>query len=155
MIKINTRDFGEIEIEEDKIFDFPVGLFAFEDAKRFALINPLGENVYPMWLQCTDSISPCFIVFDPTTIDENYRVSLTPIEENQLKIKENTKVRCLCIAKVPEDYRNTTVNMKSPIIVNIEQKIAMQVILPHEYPFRYPIYQSPELDAEAAEVEVV
>jgi flagellar assembly factor FliW len=34
----------------------------------------------------------------------------------------------------------TTVNMKSPIILNKEHKIAAQVILPLNYQFKLPIY---------------
>lgn len=147
MVKINTRDFGEIEVSEESIFDFPNGVFAFEDAKRFALISPLGENVYPMWLQSMTDISPCFIVFDPTIIDGGYTVSLNKSEEALLRINENSKTRCLVIAKVPQDYKQTTVNMKSPIIINTDEKLAAQVILPNDYQFRLPIYLSEKTEA--------
>ncbi|MCL2634424.1 MAG: flagellar assembly protein FliW [Oscillospiraceae bacterium] len=140
MIKINTRDFGEIEVNEDDIFTFPTGVFAFEETRHFALFSPLGEDVYPKWLQSTDAITPCFIVFDPTIIAEDYATSLNPAEETLLKIKDGSEVRLLVIATVPEDYKKTTVNMKSPIIINVKEKLAAQVILPNNYEFRLPIY---------------
>lgn len=142
MIKIVTRDFGEIEVSEEQIISFPNGVYAFDDAKHFALISPLGENVYPMWLQCTDDISPCFIVFDPRMIYENYKIELTESEKALLKLTDGSEIRALCTAKVPENYKETTVNMKSPIIVNSRERIATQVILPEDYPFRLPIYKS-------------
>lgn len=147
MVKINTRDFGEIEISEENIFDFPNGVFAFEDAKKFALISPLGDNVYPMWLQSLSDISPCFIVFDPMLIDGQYSVTLNKSEEALLKMNESSKTRCLVIAKVPADYKQTTVNMKSPIIINTDEKLAAQVILPNDYQFRLPIYLSEKAEA--------
>lgn len=147
MIKIVTRDFGELEVGEEQIISFPSGVYAFEEAKHFALISPLGDNVYPMWLQCTDNISPCFIVFDPRLICSDYEINLTESEKSLLKLQSDSDIRALCTAKVPEDYRETTVNMKSPIIINTRERIATQVILPADYPFRLPIYKS-EKEAE-------
>lgn len=139
-MEIMTRDFGLINVEEDKIFNFPTGIFAFEDCRQFALISPLGENVYPMWLQSTENVTPCFIVFDPATIDGAYRITLNSSEKKLLKINDDTNIRCLSIAVVPEDYKKTTVNMKCPIVINADERIAAQVILPEKYEIRLPIY---------------
>ena len=139
-MEIMTRDFGLINVEEDKIFNFPSGIFAFEDCRQFALISPLGENVYPMWLQSTENVTPCFIVFNPETIDGAYRITLNSSEKKLLKINDDTNIRCLSIAVVPEDYKKTTVNMKCPIVINTDERIAAQVILPEKYEIRLPIY---------------
>ena len=139
---INTRDFGKIEINEAQVYEFPTGVFAFEDVRRFALINPLGEDVYPMWLQSAEDITPCFVVFDPTIIDAEYSVTLSKSERALLEINDDTNLRYLVIAKVPEDFRQTTVNMKSPIVINCDNNLAAQFILPQDYPFRLPIYST-------------
>ena len=47
-MKIETRDFGTMEISEEQILEFPNGIYAFEDAKRFALIE-LEKGHYPAW----------------------------------------------------------------------------------------------------------
>ncbi|MDR2532164.1 MAG: flagellar assembly protein FliW [Oscillospiraceae bacterium] len=148
LVKLNTRDFGEIEIAEENIFEFPNGVFAFEDVRHFALISPLGEDVYPKWLQSADALIPCFVVFDPTIIDGNYQVALTESEKALLDIKDDTNLRYLVIAKVPENFRETTVNMKSPIVINSDLNTAAQFILPHDYTFRLPIYKA-EVSIEA------
>ncbi|MBQ8903812.1 MAG: flagellar assembly protein FliW [Oscillospiraceae bacterium] len=145
-MKINTRDFGETEISESAVFSFPNGVFAFEDDRKFALLSPLGDDTYPMWLQSMDRPELCFIVFDPSLIDESYQVTLNPGEKRILNLKEGDEIRCLAIAKVPEDFRQTTVNMKSPIVINPETNTALQVILPLDYPFRHPIYESGEVE---------
>lgn len=72
-MKIITRDFGEQEIEEDKIITFPEGIIGFENVKRYALLSPLGDGVFPMWLQAVDSKEPCFVVYDPMVIYSDYR----------------------------------------------------------------------------------
>ena len=105
MIKINTRDFGETEVNESAVFSFPNGVFAFEDDRNFALLSPLGDDTYPMWLQSMDHQELCFIVFDPSLIDDEYQVSLNPGEKRILNLKDGDEIRCLAIAKVPEDFR--------------------------------------------------
>ncbi len=146
MITIDTRDFGEKEIEEKCVLDFPNGLFAFEDDKRFAVLSPLGEDTYPMWLQSLDHTELCFIVFDPTAIDSAYNVTLSESEKRLLHVKTGDPIRCLTIAKIPENFRETTVNMKSPIVINPANNTALQVILPHDYPFRHRIFAAEEVE---------
>jgi len=156
---INTRDFGMLEVDDENIITFAVGPFAFEDAKDFALISPLGEEAYPKWLQCVDSLAPCFIVFDPEVIDDededfveemksDFFDCVSQNELHRLKIDEdsadNNDIRILVIATVPDDFKKTTVNLKAPIIINVEENLAAQVILSEEYTFRYPLYQDEE-----------
>ena len=138
---IASRDFGEVEVKEEQLVHFPNGIYAFEEAKNYALITPLGDSTFPMWLQCVDDVSPCFIVFDPALISTDYEVSLSPDEKTLLKITDDRDITALCIAKVPADYRDTTVNMKSPLIVNKKERLGMQIILPSDYPFRLPLYR--------------
>ena len=116
-MEIMTRDFGKVNVDESKIFNFPSGLFAFEECRQFALLSPLGDGVYPMWLQSTENVTPCFIVFDPAIIDGAYKITLNSSEKKLLKIDDSSNVRCLSIAVVPEDYKKTTVNMKCPIVI--------------------------------------
>ena len=139
-MEIMTRDFGKVNVDESKIFNFPSGLFAFEECRQFALLSPLGDGVYPMWLQSTENVTPCFIVFDPAIIDGAYKITLNSSEKKLLKIDDSSNVRCLSIAVVPEDYKKTTVNMKCPIVINSDENLAAQVILPEKYEIRLPIY---------------
>ena len=73
---IKTRDFGEEEISEEVMIDFPNGVYAFEENHRFVLLSPCGENKYPMWLQSVDDQNLCFIVFDPREFVPDYSVEL-------------------------------------------------------------------------------
>ncbi|MBO6301182.1 MAG: flagellar assembly protein FliW [Ruminiclostridium sp.] len=144
-MNIETRDFGTIEVKEEDIYDFPNGLYAFEENKRFALLSPLGEGVFPMWLQSLDDPSLCFIVFNPVLIDGGFTVVLADNERSQLGLGDNDDAAALVIAKVPADYKHTTVNMKSPIVINKSAHRAIQVILPLDYPFRMPVYDQREV----------
>ena len=155
---INTRDFGEIEVSKDELITFPDGIFAFEQEREFALISPLNtedEDVYPKWLQSANDLAPCFIVFDPTVVDANYTVTLERAEQKLLKLDSDSadinSVTVLVIATVPDDFAKTTLNMKAPIVINRENNLATQVILPADYDFKHPLYIEDEELEEAGE----
>lgn len=138
---INTRDFGEQEIAEDKIINFPNGIYAFEDQHRFVMLSPLGNDVFPAWLQSLDNENLCFIVFDPEQLVKDY--SVTADEEITAAIENDreTSIRYLSLAVVPEEYKNTTVNLKSPIMINVNKMLAAQVIASEDYPIKFPIFK--------------
>lgn len=136
-----------MEVGEEQILEFPNGIYAFEDARRFALIE-LEKGQFPAWLQCIDSIKPCFIVFDPWLICKDYEITLNSGEKAMLEVGDKTNLQVLCIARVPEDFKETTVNLKSPIVINMDTKKAMQIILPTNYPYRQPIFKNTETEKE-------
>ena len=138
MKKIITRDFGEIEFNENEILLFPNGLYAFEEEHEFVLISEEAlENIY--WLQSVNTPNLCFIVFDSSAIVADY----SPIfEEDCLKIidAEKNDLKYLLISVIKEDYTKSTVNLKSPIAVNEKNKKCMQIICNNDdYEVKHPI----------------
>lgn len=137
---IKTRDFGEEEISEKVIIDFPNGVYAFEENKRFVLLSPCGEDKYPMWLQSVDNPNLCFIVFDPREFVPDYSVELDK-ETKELLKADGAELDLLCMAVVPDEYINTTLNLKSPIVINSEVKKGVQVIAAENYPLKFPAFK--------------
>ena len=43
-MKVNTKLFGEIEIDEDKILTFDAGIVGFPDLTRFALMHDESDT---------------------------------------------------------------------------------------------------------------
>ncbi|MCL2754520.1 MAG: flagellar assembly protein FliW [Oscillospiraceae bacterium] len=137
---IITRDFGEVEIAQEEILTFPAGLFAFEDLRQFVLLSPLGEDVFPKWLQSTTGSAPCFIVFDPNVVCADYAVILENADERLLRAHSPDTLSILVLATVPEDFTKTTLNLRAPIVINTENNLAAQVILA-DYEFKHPLYK--------------
>lgn len=138
-MKIVTRDFGEVEIDESTIITIPKGIIGFEDSKRYTLLSPLGEDTFPMWLQAVDKAEPCFVVYDPWQIYPDYQFEIDDEMQSELKVQEGDGVRLLAVAIVPDDYKKTTINLRCPIIINTKNNVAGQTIL-EDYEFKYPVY---------------
>lgn len=141
---IKTRDFNEVSITEESIINFPEGLYGFEDHRKFALIAPSGENKFPMWLQSIDELNPCFIVFDPLSVKDDYGVDISPREQEILELEDKDDIRCVVIAVIPDDYTKATVNLKCPVLINIKKNIGMQIILDDELSIREPLFKKKE-----------
>lgn len=138
-MKIDTRDFGTIEIDDKTVIGMPDGIIGFENTKKYTLISPLGDGVFPMWLQSVEDKEPCFVVYDPMQIYPDYRFEISDEEQELLKIDGDTPYRCLAVAIVPENYRQTTINLRCPIVINTRDNIAAQVIL-DDFDFKCPVY---------------
>jgi flagellar assembly factor FliW len=136
---LKTRDFGEVEIFEENIINFPEGVFSFEQNTQFTVLSPFGVEKYPMWLQSTQNGNLCFIVYDPFELVVNYEPDEAQLER-ELGIGEDTNVLFLAIAVIPEDHRKTIVNLKSPIVINLDTKTGKQVVWDADYPVRFPIF---------------
>lgn len=138
---VNTRDFGEQEIAEDNILNFPNGIYAFEDQHRFVMFSPLGNDVFPAWLQSLDNESLCFIVFDPEQLVKDYSVTADAESAAAIEKESGTSVRYLSLAVVPEEYKNTTIYLISPIMINADKMLAAQVIAAEDYPIKFPVFK--------------
>jgi len=139
-MKINTKDFGELTIEESEVIFFPKGLFAFEEVKEFVLIEM--DGYLQKWLQAVNDANPRLIVLNPSDILEGYEPHIPDEVLRELKIGKNDKYSIYVVAVIPENIKNMTVNLKSPIIVNYEKRLAAQGILEKEdLPIRYRVFQ--------------
>lgn len=93
-----------------------------------------------MWLQSVDNPNLCFIVFDPREFVPDYSVELDK-ETKELLKADGAELDLLCMAVVPDEYINTTLNLKSPIVINSEAKKGVQVIAAENYPLKFPAFK--------------
>lgn len=138
-MKINTRDFGEVEIDENDIITFVQPIYGFEDLTRYVFL--IYEEVSPhfVWLQSLEDIEVCFLLADPGVIDVKYEPAIPCGLQSELG--EGEVISWLVVA-IPAQFKDATVNLKSPIIVNTSRRNAAQVILDNDFPLRYPLLPS-------------
>lgn len=141
-MKLETRHFGTIEIDEKKILDFPEGLPGFENVKKFILLGKLEEESPFQWLQSVDSPELAFVVIDPRLIKPDYIVDVDDNEAEILEVKDTNNVLVYSIVVVPEDITAMTANLKAPVLINTENNKGKQMINRNdEYPLKYYIIE--------------
>lgn len=141
---IQTKAFGRVEITDDKIITFPGGIIGFPDMKRFTLLHDeeRGVSAGIRWLQSLDEPGFAMTVLDPLIVKEDYNPEID--DELLAGIGEVTPDNLLVLVtvRVPSDLKQMSVNLQGPIIINVEERRACQIIVDADtYPVRFPIYE--------------
>ncbi len=140
---VNTKVFGEIEVDESKFLIFEDGILGFPDLKRFMLIHDeesSGDNLIS-WMQSIDEPGFAMPVIDPLRVCEDYNPE---VEDELLKslgdIMEE-ELLVLTTVTVTSEIEKMTSNLKAPFIINAKNLKACQIILDDDkYLIKYPIY---------------
>lgn len=141
MTTVQTRLFGEINIEDDKVIEFEDGIVGFPDLKKFALINDIDkEQISIMWLQSFDEPGLALTVVDPTSIEEDYNPEVNDELLKGLGQLNPFNTYVLTTITVPEDITKMSINLKAPIIINSDTNKACQIIVEGDYEVKHAIY---------------
>lgn len=140
-MKLVTKLFGEIEISEEKIITFGNGIIGFSDLKKFTLVyDEENQGAAISWLQSLDEPAFAIPVMNPLLIKESYDPF---IDDELLKplgeiTPENSYV--LVTVTVPKEIKELSVNLKAPIVINVDEKKGSQIIVEDNFPVKYLIY---------------
>jgi flagellar assembly factor FliW len=119
---IKTREFGDIAIEPQYIFNFPSGILGFETLKEFVLVSV--EDTAPFkWLISIQQPEIGFILLSPWLADQEF---------NPGRSIDISNSAVFVIIKLEKDRGVMTANMKAPIVLDAENNIGEQVILPSD-----------------------
>ncbi|NLL75891.1 MAG: flagellar assembly protein FliW [Clostridiales bacterium] len=139
---IQTKVFGEITIDDDKIITFPKGIVGFPELTEFAMVHDKEAGAGSIhWLQSLQEPAFAMPVMDPLLVKEDYNPE---VEEEWMKPLGELKPEELLVlvtVTVPQDLTKMTVNLKGPIVINAAERKACQVIIEgDEFQVKYPIY---------------
>ncbi len=126
-MKIQSKPYGEIEIDRDKIVTVKGGLFGFEDKEEYVIIGRESEQPFE-WLQAINDPDLAFVVVPPNLIRPDYELSVLPEDLNQIEADSVDDLMLYSIVVVPENPDEMTINFRGPLIVNQENFLAKQVI---------------------------
>lgn len=141
-MKITTKLFGEIEVDEAKKITFVQGIVGFPELKDFLLIHDSESDGGIRWMQSIQEPAFAMPVIDPLIVVPDYNPT---IEDELFKPlgelgEDNTLV--LVTITVPHDLTKMTVNLKAPIVINGDNRKANQIIVDDDqYMVKFPIYE--------------
>lgn len=154
-MRITTARFGDLEIPEDKIVHMPKPVLGFEHLTRYCIIE--REDCRPfLWFQSVDDPDIAFIIVNPLFFAPDYRIEVNPKELEELRIRDVKMVETYVIVTVPEKFREMTVNLQGPIVINTETCLAKQLVLVNShYQVSHRIELLEQVEAFASEEEPV
>lgn len=119
---------------------FEKGIPGFEDHKYFN-VNSIKDNkkFYSIVSKEDDNIG--FISISPFEVKKDYEIDLDDEFVNELDIKSEKDVLVLCLITLGKTLKDSTANLKAPIIINIKNNRGRQLILQDD---KYKIKESLE-----------
>lgn len=143
--RVETSRFGNIEVPQSAIIEFPHGIPGFPASCRYVLLDHREDSIF-RWLQSVDQGELAFVVLDPLLIDQDYPIDAITSLLHQLDVCQDEEILVLGICTVPPPPGKPTVNLLAPLGIGVHQRIGAQVVL-HNTPYSA---QTEFLDAEKA-----
>lgn len=143
-MKIMTRKFGEIEIDEQKILFMPEGLPGFPGFERFVLMEDLKSAPF-CWLQSVEAPNLALVVMSPFIFKPDYDIDLEAFIASRkwkgIKTKDLLIYVVINISEGEKD-KKITANLIGPIVINPKTNEAVQVIMPNSaYSHQYNVLE--------------
>lgn len=140
-MRIQTSRFGLIELTTEDMISFPEGILGFGQLRQFVLLDDPNDEIFA-WLQSCEEPGIAFPVLEPELFSDGYKPTLAKSDINSLKLESGPAYRMFCIVTIPKDPTEMTANLKAPIVINIEERIARQCVLQdNSLAIREPIFQ--------------
>ncbi|MBM7866668.1 flagellar assembly protein FliW [Heliobacterium gestii] len=130
-MQVHSSRFGTVEYHPEDIIRFEEGLPGFEREKRFILI-PYEDKGLFFFLRSLDNPDLEFLTGDPFAFFPDYEFKLAAADQQELALGRSEDALTLVIFTVTDDPRDIRVNLKAPVVINREKRLARQVILDNE-----------------------
>jgi flagellar assembly factor FliW len=148
---VETKYFGTMSYQDESVFDFPLGLPAFEEEKRFVFIE-IPKYAPLVFLQSLNQASLCFLALPIRVVDPNYRLAISPEDRVTLQLpldpqaKASDGILALALVSLHDGF-SATANLMAPIVVNVLTRRALQAIrLDRAYSHQHPVSAGPRCE---------
>lgn len=126
-MKVYTKGFGDIEVQEEKIIIFKEGMPGFELLKKFILIEQL-ESVFN-YLQSIEDTDICFVIIDPYYFKKDYAPIIKESYFEKLGGGDNEGFSLYSIITLKDNIENSTINLAAPLLIHVDKKQGIQIIV--------------------------
>ena len=135
-MKIKTKPYGEIEVDEKQKMHFPEGIIGFEEVNYYYLLDSREGPFY--WLQAEGNAGLAFLLVNPRIFMNDYKLTVQKEDLKSIGLEgessESTDAETddnlldFAIVTVPEDHTKMSVNLMGPIVINRKTRTAKQLI---------------------------
>jgi len=135
-MEITTNRFGKLDIAQDAVIRFPKGLFGWEDCREWILLAD-EQNEALAWLQSLDRSEVALAVVSPRRFVPGFQMRVARRELSPLKLNDVSEAEVLVI--VGKRDQGITLNLKAPVVINLEERLGRQIITNGDLPIQYPL----------------
>ncbi|HHW26945.1 MAG TPA: flagellar assembly protein FliW [Firmicutes bacterium] len=142
---VQTKRFGQVEIDSSRVITFPNGLIGFPEFKEYVVLDFAGGNSVLRWLQSVQEPSLGFVTLSLYDVFPDYDPEFCPSDLADLGGASPDDLVLLSVVTVPPDIRKMTANLQAPLVLNPATRLGKQVIvMSPEYTTRHYVFSTLE-----------
>lgn len=130
-MEVSTSRFGSIQVEDDAVISMPDGMLGFSEITRYVLIQHRDGSPF-LWYQAVDEPNLAFVVVDAFTFFPDYEIVMSSEDVDVLKCAKPADLAVFLVVVIPDNPEEMTANLRGPLVINVENKVARQVVLTDE-----------------------
>lgn len=139
MIVLSTR-FGELDVPDEQILDFPQGVLGFSEETKFALMEYKPNSPFYI-LQSVLDVNLTFLMINPFAFFNDYEFAMDDELIGEIGLNEENPPAVFNIATIKDKLESMTVNLAGPVLVNYRDRKGMQLVIEKtSFPTRYPLF---------------
>jgi len=127
-MNIESTRFGQLNVSETDMINFPQGLYGFPDEKSFVLISHQTDSPFA-FLQSASEPNLFFLLLETLKISKEYEFELNDQTVTELSLSHDNAPQIFNIVTNTGKVDDMTVNLLAPIVINVKQCLAQQVII--------------------------
>lgn len=128
---MQTTRFGAVRVQAEDVFVFPRGLIGFEDFRRWVLLADSANDAVG-WLQSLGHPDVAVPLVSPRRFVSDYRVRVSRSDLSVLRLQDSD--RAFVLNPVARNAHRLTINLKAPVLFNLDRRLACQVITTDDQP---------------------
>jgi len=126
-VKVATKAYGLIEVNEGQKIRFPQGLLGFESFRDYILLDAERQPFY--WLQSLDVEQVAFVLINPFLFRSDYEMNIDNEDLLPIGITDPGKALIFSIVTILSDGSPMTANLQGPLVINRDTRLGIQAVL--------------------------
>ena len=126
-MKVLSKAYGPVEVNERQKITFPFGILGFESLKDYVLLDAEEQPFY--WLQSLDAEQVAFVLINPFLFRPDYEMNIDNEELLPIGVTDPGKAVIFSIVTIPQDDSPMTANLQGPLVINRDSRLGIQAIL--------------------------
>jgi flagellar assembly factor FliW len=115
-VTLNSTRFGEVEIPEEAVIEFPHGLIGL-GGSRYTLLARSDDAAF-VWLHSLDDPALALPLTNPWRFFDSYEVEIADDEVGRLGIESTDDTSVYVTVRAAETLEDFSANLRAPILVS-------------------------------------